>query len=70
MKWSVLIVAALVVGVVGQARAQYSYTTLDDPLATNGTEVFGIEGNDIVGRSTLTRRAFTGFSTIGVRTRP
>jgi len=51
MKWSVLIVVALVVGVVGQARAQYSYTTLDDPLGVN-TSASGISGNNIVGSYT------------------
>lgn len=28
---------------------QYNFTTLDDPLGTNGTYAYGISGNDVVG---------------------
>src|SRR5579872_4977390 len=35
--------------VAPRVRAQYSYTTLNDPLGVNGTYVYGVSGNDMVG---------------------
>jgi hypothetical protein len=36
-------------GAAATAQAQYTYTTLDDPLGVNGTIAIGISGNNVVG---------------------
>jgi hypothetical protein len=38
-----------------------TYTTLDDPLATNGTTAYGIDGSNIVGEYIGGNNSYEGF---------
>jgi hypothetical protein len=45
----IVLLALFFLGMTGHSFAQYSFTTLDDPLGANGTSAFGISGNNVVG---------------------
>jgi len=48
-------------GAAATAQAQYTYTTLDDPLGVNGTIAIGISGNNVVGYYVDTSQNIDGF---------